>query len=96
MAEVALDGIESLIDKIIKEEEELTNEIDQEFDKVKCSFYQFKNEEINECEAYLWGVVLLQVVNGLIVAFIIACISILVKKTCCNFKPKPEMIEPIQ
>ena len=96
MAEVALDGIESLIDKIIKEEEELTNEIDQEFDKVKCSFYQFKNKEINECEAYLWGVVLLQVFNGLIVAFIIACISILVKKTCCNFKPKPEMIEPIQ
>ena len=89
VGEIALDGIEDLIEEIIHEEEEL----DQEFGRIECSFYKIRNE-INECEITEWGYILLYVMNSLIIGIIIGILSYIFRKNCC--KPKPKMIVPIQ
>ena len=94
VGEIALDGIEDLIEEIIHEEEELSNEIDEEFGRIECAFYKKFRNEINGCEITEWGYILSYVMNSLIIGIIIGILSYIFRKICC--KSEPKMIVPIQ
>ena len=54
-----------VIEDIVEGEQELTNDIFQDFDKVDCLFFQ-KENSIGNCKSTEWGILLLLVINGLI------------------------------
>ena len=59
-----------VIEDIVEGEQELTNDIFQDFDKVDCLFFQ-KENSIGNCKSTEWGILLLLVINGLIYSILI-------------------------
>ena len=72
-----------VIEDIVEGEQELTNDIFQDFDKVDCLFFQ-KENSIGNCKSTEWGILLLLVINGLIYSIIIKFIYWLCNKCCCH------------
>ena len=84
-----------VIEDIVEGEQELTNDIFQDFDKVDCLFFQ-KENSIGNCKSTEWGILLLLVINGLIYSIIIKFIYWLCNKCCCHCtKSNDEDIEEI-
>ena len=78
-----------VIEDIVEGEQELTNDIFQDFDKVDCLFYQ-KQNSIGECKPMEWGTLMIHVINIVIISIIINFIYKICNKCCCICKSKKD------
>ena len=78
-----------VIEDIVEGEQELTNDIFQDFDKVDCLFYQ-KQNSIGECKPMEWGTLMIHVINIVIISIIINFIYKICNKFCCLCKSKKD------
>ena len=78
-----------VIEDIVEGEQELTNDIFQDFEKVDCLFYQ-KPNSIGECKPMEWGTLMIHVINIVIISIIINFIYKMCDKCCCHCKSKKD------
>ena len=78
-----------VIEDIVEGEQELTNDIFQDFEKVDCLFYQ-KPNSIGECKPMEWGTLMIHVINIVIISIIINFIYKICNKFCCLCKSKKD------